>query len=251
MKQNRVAHVASIVFLVLAIGLTPAALAGRGGGKGGNCKRNAPGVSIDNNWGWSQWGSWGKPGQPLAYAIQVRNYDMACGSSSFVISMSTPNGFSVSIPTSAINLRSYTSGYLSAYVTSPSAIADGDYPVIVTVARAGTSSETSSFTSYYKVYSSDSTAPNLFWPNPAPGQTISGNSFDFAVSSSDDHAVQKIELYMDGDAFMSATACDDISYTCQLNYQWRVGAPGQHTATFKATDWMGNVGVLTVNFTVS
>jgi hypothetical protein len=27
-------------------------------------------------------------------------------------------------------------------------------------------------------------------------------------------------------------------------------APGQHTATFKATDLMGNVGVLTVNFTV-
>jgi hypothetical protein len=51
MKQNRV-HVASIVFLVLAIGLTPAALAAKGGGgKGRNCTRNAPGVSIDNTLG--------------------------------------------------------------------------------------------------------------------------------------------------------------------------------------------------------
>src|SRR5512133_2948866 len=108
MKQSRVAHVASIVFLVLAIGLTPAALAGRGGGKGGNCARNVPDVFIDNNWGWSSWGSWGMPG------------------SSFVINMSTPDGFSVSMPTTTIGLRSSTtSDYLWAYVTSPSAIADG------------------------------------------------------------------------------------------------------------------------------
>ena len=50
---------------------------------------------------------------------------------------------------------------------------------------------------------------------------------------------------------MSTTACDNIAFRCQLYYEWRVGALGQHTARFEATDWMGNVGVETVNFTVA
>jgi len=29
-----------------------------------------------------------------------------------------------------------------------------------------------------------------------------------------------------------------------------MGSPGPHTATFRSTDWLGNVGVLGVNFTV-
>ena len=49
---------------------------------------------------------------------------------------------------------------------------------------------------------------------------------------------------------MSSTACDNISYRCQLFYDWRLGAPGQHTARFEATDWMGNVAVENVTFTV-
>ena len=86
--KHRVAHVASIVFVVLAIGLTPAALAAKGGRGGGTCTRNAPGVSIDNNYEWSQWGSWGKPGQELKYLIQVRNNDIDCSRASFELSMS-------------------------------------------------------------------------------------------------------------------------------------------------------------------
>ena len=53
-----------------------------GGGRKGSCTRNAPGVSIENSWGWSQWGSWGMPGQQLTYLIDVRNYDVGCSSSS-------------------------------------------------------------------------------------------------------------------------------------------------------------------------
>jgi Bacterial Ig domain len=164
------------------------------------------------------------PGQQLTYAIQVANYDVGCNSSSFAISVSAPNGFSVSIPTSTVSLRSSKSEYLWAYVTSPTAIANGDYPLTVTVTRTGTSGETSSFTSFYKVYSVDTTAPNLFWPNPAPGQTISGSSVDVGISASDDHAVRKLDLYVDG-AHVSSTACDNVSYTCQLNHRWRAGAP--------------------------
>jgi Bacterial Ig domain len=247
---RRVAHAAQIGALILALALVPAGFAAKGGGGGkGGCTRNTPRVEVDNNWAWSSPGSWGMSGQKLTYAIQVMNQDVGCNSSSFEISASAPSGFSVSIPTSTVSLRSSRSAYLWAYVTSPGAIADGDYPLTFTATRAGTSGETSSFTSYYKIYSSDTTAPTMFWPNPGPGQTISGRSFNVVVSAKDDHAVKKIDLFMDG-AHMLSTACENIAYYCDLNYQWQVGAPGQHTARFEATDWMGNVGVETVNFTV-
>ena len=100
------------------------------------------------------------------------------------------------------------------------------------------------------MYSTDSVAPTLFWPNPGDGTTITGRSYNVAVSSSDDHAVKKIDLYIDN-VYKSEVLCDDVSYTCQLNYSWSLGgATGQHTATFKSYDWMDNVGVSTVSFTV-
>jgi hypothetical protein len=240
--------------LVLALMLVPVALGkGKPGGGGGgttSCTQNTPAVSADNNWSWSGLGSWGFPGQKLTYAIQVMNYDVGCSAASFVVTVSAPSGFSVSIPTNTVSLRSGSSGYVWAYVTSPSTAAAADYPLTVAVTRAGASSQSASSTSYYKVYSSDSTAPTLFWANPGPGQAISSRSFMVVVSSSDDHAVQKIDLYMDG-AYMSTTACDNVTYICQLDYNWSVGAPGAHTATFKSIDWMGNVGLLTVAFSVA
>jgi hypothetical protein len=69
------------------------------------------------------------------------------------------------------------------------------------------------------------------------------------VSSSDDHAVKKIDIYIDN-SYMSTTTCDGIAYTCKGYYEWSVGARGQHTATFKSSDWLGNVGVMTTTFTV-
>lgn len=135
-----------------------------------------------------------------------------------------------------------------AYVTSPNPVADGDYPLSVTVTRGATS--TGPFTSYYKAYSSDSVAPNLYYPNPWDGATVSGSSYAFAVASSDDHAVKKIDLYIDN-VYRSTSLCDDITAECQLYYVGSPGAAGQHTATFKSTDWLGNVGVLTTTFTVS
>jgi hypothetical protein len=250
-KTPAVRIACSAAFLVLALALVPVALGkGKpGGGGGGTCTQKAPAVSIDNSWGWAQWGSWGLPGQQLTYAINVLNYDVGCGSSTFTVSVSAPSGFSVSIPTNSISLRSSSSGYVSANVVSPSVIADGDYPLTVTVQRTGASNSTASATSYYKVYSTDSVAPRLYWPNPADGMTISGNSYQAIVTSSDDHAVSKIELYVDN-VYTSTTLCNGIAYECQLAYKLSLGR-GQHTATFKSYDWMGNVGVLTSTFTVS
>jgi hypothetical protein len=235
---------AALVALVLAFVLVPTAFAGKPGGS--RCTQNAPSVVVDNNYAWGQWGSFGLPGQRLMYAIDVFNHDAGCASSTFAVSFSAPSGFAVSFPTSTISLKSGSSGYLWAYVTSPSTAADGDYPLVAKVTRADTSG---SFTSAYKVYSSDTVAPTLYWQNPADGQAISGRSYNFTVSSNDDHAVKQIELSIDG-GYMTTSACDDIAYSCQLYYKWPMGSPGQHTATFKSYDWLGNAVVLTVGFTV-
>jgi Bacterial Ig domain len=236
---------------LLAIALVPSALAGPpggGGGKGGKtCTRNAPGVAVDNTWAWSQTGSWGMPGQQLGYAVKVVNYDVGCSASSFVVRLSAPDAFSVSLPTDTVSLGASQTGSLWAHVTSPSSVTDGNYALSVTVVRAGTSSPTGSYTSSYKVYSADSTAPTLFWATPAAGSNVTGRSYTMSVSANDDHAVRKLELRLDG-ASMTTTTCDNVSYTCRLYYSWAV-TPGAHTATYTATDWMGNVATTTVNFT--
>ena len=250
----RIALVSVLTVIVLAfIPAAPAAPGGGGPGGGGktSCTQKAPVVIVDNTWQWGAPGSWGMPGQTLTYAIDVLNYDVGCGSSTFAVNVAAPGGFSVSLPTNSIALKSSGSGYLKASVTSPSAIADGDYPLTVTVQRVGSPTSTASFESYYRVYSSDSVAPNLYWASPGDGTTISGNSYNVSVSSDDDHAVQKIDLYIDN-VLRSTQVCDGTWYACQLSYPWSLrGATGQHAVTFRSTDWLGNVGVLTAQVTVS
>jgi hypothetical protein len=140
----RVARVPSIVALALAIAIAiaiaivPAAFAARNPDPSrSDCTQNAPRASIDNTWAWGSRGSWGLPGQQLKYAINVFNDDVGCGSSSFVLKMTAPSGLAISMPTTTITLGSSSSGYLWAYVTSPSGVADGDYPLTATVERAG------------------------------------------------------------------------------------------------------------------
>jgi NPCBM-associated, NEW3 domain of alpha-galactosidase len=256
-KTPAVRIACSAAFLVLALAVVPVALAGKpigGGGHkggGGGCTQNAPVVQIDNTYSWAAWGSWDMPGQRQTYSIDVMNYDVGCSAASFVVTLSAPDGFSVSLPTNTVTVKSGSLAYLSADVTSPSGIADGDYPITATVVRAGTTSSAVSFTSYYKVYSSDTAAPGLYTPNPWDGGTVSGSSYAVTVSSWDDHAVKQIDLYIDG-AYKTTAACNNIGYACQLYYIWSLSgvAPGQHTATFASTDWMGNVGIRTSSFTV-
>ena len=110
----RIALITAISVVVLA--LVPVASAappggGHGGGGGGktSCTQRMPAVLVDNTWQWGQSGSWGLPGQTLTYAINVINYDIGCGSSTFTVSIAAPGGFSASIPTNTITLRSSTS----------------------------------------------------------------------------------------------------------------------------------------------
>jgi hypothetical protein len=257
MKFSRIAP--GIVLLALALVLVPVALAGKGnggggGGKGGSggggstsCVQSAPTVNVQNNWQWGSSGSWGLPGQQIGYMVLLDNADSGCGSSTFAFTVTAPSGFSVSVPTSTVNLGSGSYAYVWAYVTPPAGAATGDYTLTVSAAR--TNGPSTSVATMYKLYASDTTAPTLFWPSPADGTTVSGRSYNVSISSSDDHAVKKIDLYLDG-AYISTTTCDDITYICTLNYSWSPRT-GQHTVTFKSSDWMGNVGTLTESFTVS
>jgi hypothetical protein len=248
----RVARVLSIVALALAIAIAivPAAFAARNPDPSrSDCTQNAPRASIDNTWAWASRGSWGWPGQELKYAIDVFNTDVGCGLSSFELKVTAPNGFVISLPSTTITLGSSSSGYMWAYVTSPSGVADGDYSLTATVERTGSPGESSS-TSYYKVYSTDTVGPKLYWMNPADGGTLSGRSAYVGFASSDDHAVKQVELVLDG-TLVAVTVCDNISYECQVSYKLSLRRfRGQHHATFTSTDWLGNVATKTSTFTV-
>jgi hypothetical protein len=251
--ESRVKHATAAVLeagliTALTFGLIAgSAFAAKGGG---GCTPAAPRVSVENTWAWADWGSYGMPGQELQFQVSVMNYDVGCGRSTFVVKVSAPEGFAVSLPDDTITLRSGRVGYLSAWVTSPAGAGDGDHPIVASATRSETSDLATagdSFTSYYKVYSSDSAAPTLYWPSPGDGATVTGRSYNIAVSARDDHAVKWIKLYLDGD-LVSTVACDDIAYSCTLHFSWSVSA-GQHTATFRSSDWMANITELTSTFT--
>ena len=93
----------------------------------------------------------------------------------------------------------------------------------------------------------------MFWANPGDGTSISGRSYNVSVASSDDHQLTKIELYIDNAHSPTATnSCDGVAYRCQLFYKWAIRrVHGQHSATFKSYDYLGNVGALTVTFNVN
>lgn len=247
--KKRASSVVLAAFAATVLAFVPAALASvngkPGGGGRGTCTQKTPAVLVDNNWAWASPGSYGLPGQQLTYAIDVVNYDSGCAGSTFAVSLSAPSGFSVSPATSTITLKAGTSGYVWATVTSPTGAAPGDYALTATATRGA---QTVSTTSWYKLYTSDNVAPTLAWPSPSDGSTISGRSWTVSVSASDDHAVKKIELSLDN-VLVSTTACDDISYSCELHYAWSTSR-GPHTATFRAYDWIGNVAISTSTFIV-
>jgi len=51
---------------------------------------------------------------------------------------------------------------------------------------------------------------------------------------------------------VGSVLCDDISFDCQISYKWSIRrVHGTHTATFRSTDWTGNVAAHTATFTVN
>ncbi|HEX4774083.1 MAG TPA: hypothetical protein VH234_01030 [Candidatus Saccharimonadales bacterium] len=217
------------------------------------CTQSAPQVYPQNTYAWATAGSWGLPGQKLSYNVSVYNADIGkCGSSTFTLSATAPSGYQVSVPVSSITLAPNSRAYPFVYVTSPTTATDGDNPIVFTLQRSGTSNQTASNTSYYKVYTTDTTPPTMYYSNPYDGLTISGHSYNLSVTAADDHATKYIEAYLDNNSLITTQNCDNTSYECQLYYTWNLKGVsiGAHTMTFKAYDWLGNMSSSTVNFTV-
>lgn len=219
-----------------------------------SCAQKTPLVRIENTYKWATWGSWGKPGQKLTYMLSASNYDQNCGSSTFNIGITAPAGYTVSMPSNSISLASESSSLLYAYVTSPANAVASTNPITATITRASNGQTGTGFTSYYMVYTSDTTAPTLYVPNPSNGQIINAkqykNKYQLAITAEDDHAVKTLQIYIDGN-LMTTVNCTDISYSCMAFYTWSLhGQSGPHVAMFKATDWFGNVGTTTSDFTV-
>ena len=105
--------------------------------------------------------------------------------------------------------------------------------------------------SSYKVYSSATVAPKLYWTNPADGARSAAAPRTSGSHPVTTHAVKQLDLYVDG-VSKASRLCDGVSYECQLSYKWSIcRVRGLHTATFTSTDWMGNVATQTVTFTVN
>jgi hypothetical protein len=255
-KRVAAATLEASMITALTFGLIAGtAFAGKGGGGapggGGRCTAAAPLVRVENTWAWASWGSFGLPGQQLQFQVSVTNNDAGCGRSTFTVGLSAPEGFSVLLPTNTVSLRSGRVGYLSGWVTSPAGSADGDYAIVATATRSTSdvAVASGSFTSYYKVYSSDTTGPTLYWATPGDGATIASGSYNVAVWARDDKAVKTVKVFVDG-VLASTMDCDGVTYSCTANYGWSATS-GQHEATFRSSDWMGNVSELTSTFTVN
>ncbi len=80
----------------------------------------------------------------------------------------------------------------------------------------------------------DTTPPSIVISTPADGSNVSGSGFLVAGTASDDVALSKVEVQIDGGAFNLASGTASWTYTVGSLPQ------GTHTITAKATDTSGN-----------
>jgi len=248
--MRRITLLVTLVAGLIAAGHS-AAIAGKpgGGGSTGGCVRVTPQVNIANNYAWAQSGAWGNPGQKINFAVDVMNSDQGCSASTFSVSLAAPAGFVVSAPVS-LSISAPSDAYAWISVTSPTTAIDGQYALTATVTRTGTAAVTA--TSKYLVYTSDTTAPQIYWTSPAAGSDATGRSLAVGFASTDDHALSRISVAVDGATVATTDCTTNVSYDCLVSYNWSIRrVTGAHTATFTSTDHMGNVASQTVSFTVN
>ena len=86
----------------------------------------------------------------------------------------------------------------------------------------------------------DTIAPKASITSPSNGSTV-GKKVTINATASDNIAVTKLELYIDG-------VLKSVTNTSSLSYNWNTNtaSKGSHTITAKAYDGAGNVGVYTI-----
>ena len=89
----------------------------------------------------------------------------------------------------------------------------------------------------------DTTKPTLTIASPSSGAVLTSNTVTLSGSSSDDVAVQKVELSLDGSTWSLASGMTSWSGTLTL-------VEGQNTIYVRVTDTSGNTATTTVSVTV-
>jgi hypothetical protein len=118
---------------------------------------------------------------------------------------------------------------LQARATDPSGNVGGSQPVTVTVSNL-----------------SDATAPTVVVTSPINNSTISGKgNVTISASASDDRAVTKIELFVDG----SRIGICDTTNTCSANWNVSQVSSGTHAISAVAYDAAINSGTATITVT--
>jgi Bacterial Ig domain len=213
------------------------------------CVPAQPQVSIQNTYGWSQFGSWAAPGETYPYDVVVYNQDVNCRAARFNLASTLPSGFTMDMPTTSLSIKSSSFALLHLHVTSPATTADGDYAFQEKVWRDLDPSSEGFGNSIYKVYSKDTQPPVFGWWSPADGQTVADNPA-FTVSLSDEHRVRRLELYIDGVPIYAKDYDPIVQYNMSFQYTWPTKgvARGLHTMRAVGYDGSGNRADWTTSF---
>lgn len=218
------------------------------------CTPNQPTVRTSASYSWAEEGQWATPGLPRNYPMGIINND--CVKQTYKISVEVPAGFIATLDKNEVTLDAYGSSKLipseiaNLNVTSPSGIADGDYPITVNIVSTSNPEMRASDTNYYKVYSVDNVAPKFGVTNPF-GTIKASRQTNVIANVQDDHILKTVEFYIDGNLVYTRDCSTETMYFCQPTYVWDSSkAIGSHKVLYKATDLFGNTSSSTVDFTV-
>lgn len=230
----------SFVFIFAVLGISIVAISNAASPN--RCTPDVPHVQIQNTFTWASWGTWAKQGQKVPYQIAVYSYD--CVTANYTVTVKAPDGFSQDLTTFTASLKPRQIKYFNVNITSPADVPVSDYPVVAASSethRDGTVTTGNSDTSYYKVYTSDTTPPAFNWQSPGTGNTVSG-TVSLSDTTYDEHLARKIELYIDGALVASNTNDGIVGRYTTVGYNWNTKgvAKGVHTLVFKGYDDFGN-----------
>jgi hypothetical protein len=247
----------AIVFGVVGSVMTFTSFAARA-----TCIPDQPVARFQNTYKWASWGTNAKAGERVGYLASVTNFDQNCGTSTFNITVTAPDGFLVENAIQTVTLDSGTNRDYSTinkdfevYITSPAGLGDGDYPITITATKQdGTTNKSATdATSYYKVYSVDTTAPTMMWKSDLNGKTVSVSDRTLQIShnSTDNKRVKQVQILIDGSVVASRDCTTHVGYSCDTRYDLDLRKnKGVHNLVLSATDFSGNTLKNEQTFTV-
>ena len=158
------------------------------------------------------------------------------------VSISASDNVGVSKVELYINGNLYASDSSSPYTFSwdTTKYANGNYTLTATAYDGSGNVGQSATVTVTVLNQQDTIAPKASITSPSNGFTV-GKKVTINATASDNIAVTKLELYIDG-------VLKSVTNTSSLSYNWNTNtaSKGSHTITAKAYDGAGNVGVYTI-----